>query len=495
MDSLSESVQLHDKYQFELKFTYPLDRARESTEYHVETYMFIPNNLCVNATTYPREDFFNDMQKYIRFKTPAVLLRVLDQGESSPLAKLAAALKALAERGPGGGAPGDCEERLKMFCSILKSALRDEESFLESSKGDANFPALVGNYLKAARETLAKFRGLKILAQAPTVDPRAIKMFELADEFASVTASKYLSRLALFLKGIGDEELRREAIAIIDAETVHRAESQWPSVLKEGSDNEDYLYREGVLKKIMASVLFLKTSTKREGRFLEQMIFGLAAGVAMAFATFVAFYSRTVIAIQDFSLSFFLVLVVAYMFKDRIKEISRNYLSAKIRERLCDYRTDICNALDRKVGVCKESFSFIPESKVPPVVRRLRNKDYIAELENGCLGEDVLLSRKSIQLLSKGCERIFGEFNVDGVVDIMRFNVRAFLEKMDNPAKELPMASEGEIKHVKGKRVYHVNLIIKYGMEGREDSYRRFRLVLARNGIKRIESVPVPAAV
>ena len=492
MESFSESVQLHDKYQFEVKFTYPLDRRRESTEYHVETYMFIPNNLCVNDSTYSREEFFNDMQKYIRFKTPASLLRVLDQGDASPLAKLAATMKALAERSDADAAR-DYEERLKMFCSILKSAMRDEESFIERSRDDANFKELASNYLHVACELTTKFRSLKISVQAPTVDLRLLKLFELADEFISITVCKYFARLALFLKGLGEDALRSEAVAAIDAETLHRASNMQPSVPKEGSDNEEYLYREGVLKKIMASVLFLRTSTKREGKFLEQMLFGLAAGLAMAFATFIAFYSRAVIAIQDFSLSFFLILVVAYMFKDRIKEVTRNYMSAKLRERLYDYRTDIYNALDRKVGVCKESFSFIPESKVPAQIAKLRNKDYFAELENGCLGEDVIQARKSIRLFSKGCERIFSDFNVDGVVDIMRFNVRGFLEKMDNPSRDIPIASGGEVATVKGRRVYHINLIIRYGMEGCEDSFRRFRLVLSRNGIRRIEQLQSPA--
>ncbi|MDD3155111.1 MAG: hypothetical protein PHS41_09600, partial [Victivallaceae bacterium] len=39
---------------------------------------------------------------------------------------------------------------------------------------------------------------------------------------------------------------------------------------------------------------------------------------------------------------------------------------------------------------------------------------------------------------------------------------------------------------VNGKRVYHVNIVIRYGMEGRSDQYARYRVVLSRNGIKRI---------
>jgi hypothetical protein len=72
MENFSESVELHDKYQFEVKFTYPVDSVSEKLEYNVETFFFIPNNLCVNSSSYSREDFFHDMQKHIRFKTPSV---------------------------------------------------------------------------------------------------------------------------------------------------------------------------------------------------------------------------------------------------------------------------------------------------------------------------------------------------------------------------------------------------------------------------------------
>lgn len=492
MESFSESVELHDKYQFEVKFTYPLDKTRPLTEYHVESFMFIPNNLCVNKRTYSREEFFNDMQKYIRFKTPAVQLRVMDQGESSPLAKLAATMERLANGG-GAEAAKDYEERLKMFCSIMKSALRDGGSFLEKSKDDPNFKTLVENYLSVSAEIIGRLRDLKLSIQTPTVEQRHLKMYQLVDEFISLTVNKYRYRLMLFLGTLGTEpaaELKAKTIAAIRAEIEHRAANMYPSIPREDSDNEEMIYRESALKKIMASILFLKTCTQREGVLLEQIIFGFAAGLAMAFATGVAFLSRNFA--QDFSLTFFIVLVVSYMFKDRMKEMSRGYLYSKLRDRMYDLRTDVYSALDRKVGVCKESFNFVHESALPPEVRKLRNKDYISELENGCLGEDIIQSRKMIKLYSGECSNIFSDFDVDGVVDIMRFNIRGFLEKMDNPAKELYMpASSGDwIVKIKGRRVYHINMIIKYGMEGCEDIYRRFRLVVSRNGVRRIEELP-----
>jgi hypothetical protein len=377
-----------------------------------------------------------------------------------------------------------------MFCSILKSALRDEAAFLERSKGDPNFEELSWNYLRDINELLAKFRQLKIIVQAPTVEPRLLKLFELADEFASMAVEKRLVRFALFLKSEPRwEELRGEALGIVDAETSRRAAVNPNSVIRPDSDNEQFLYRESVLKKVMASILFLRTSAQREGVLLEQMLFGFAAGVAMAFATFVAFYSRTVASIQDLSVGFFLVLVVSYMFKDRIKELFRNYLSGKLRTFLCDYRTDIFSSLDRKVGICRESFNFIPESKLPKGMAKLRNKDYVAELDNGCLGEDIIHARKGVRLFPKACARILEGFSVDGVVDIMRFNIRRFLEKMDNPGQDLLYVSGGELVEAKGRRVYHVNLIIKYGMPGHEDRFKLFRLILSRNGIRRIEEL------
>ena len=79
MNNVQEKIEIHDRYQFEIKYTYPLNQELPETDYLVETFIFIPNNLGVNADSYTKHDFYSDLQKYIRFKTPVFPIR-LDWG-------------------------------------------------------------------------------------------------------------------------------------------------------------------------------------------------------------------------------------------------------------------------------------------------------------------------------------------------------------------------------------------------------------------------------
>lgn len=77
MQEVYETVKIHDKYQYEAKFTYPLDRRRDTNEYQVDTYVFLPNNLYINKRTYSADDFYGDLHKYIRLRTPVVHLEFM----------------------------------------------------------------------------------------------------------------------------------------------------------------------------------------------------------------------------------------------------------------------------------------------------------------------------------------------------------------------------------------------------------------------------------
>lgn len=151
--------------------------------------------------------------------------------------------------------------------------------------------------------------------------------------------------------------------------------------IEEDADNEILIFRQGVLKKYIGSVLFLDTQRESEGKFLEQILVGGAAGLAMVFATLVAFYAQK--EFGNFTLPLFALLVASYIFKDRIKELSRIYFVNKLNKYRFDHKTDIFGDEGKRVGTCKEAINFVPEYKLPRKIRTFRKKNILRKFKTG----------------------------------------------------------------------------------------------------------------
>ncbi len=494
MYKFSESFTQHDKYQLELKFNYPASEKQKLNAYSVDAYIFLPNSLDVNSSTYTQTDFYTDVRDYIRLKTPALRLSEIGAGDASPLALLAAGIRELADNAPGG--LDHYTKRLKMFSSIMKSSLRDEAEEVVTQLTAASGKNTFRQYLADADAILHRFRLLEKQLLAAEPPAAAVELFHHADEFLSININKHRYQLWFALKDsplAWKSDAQKKLVALCRGEIAYRKHRRYPSVPAVEGDNEELVYREGVLKKAMASVLFLNTATRKDGVLLENMIFGFAAGLAMTFAALIAYFTRDIL-MREFSIVVLLVLVLAYMGKDRIKELSKAYLYQKARRFMYDYKIKMYDASGREVGECREGFRFIRENEVPEVVTKIRHREYLSRLENGCFGEQVMLSRRRVKLKAEVRREFAGDFEIEGIVDIMRLNVRKFLTKMDNPERPVfvPDEERDTVHVVRGKRVYHVNIVMHYSMEGHEDRYTRYRLILSRNGIKGINYVGEP---
>ncbi len=237
----------------------------------------------------------------------------------------------------------------------------------------------------------------------------------------------------------------------------------------------------------MESVLFLDTHTRRDGRLTEQLIYSLAAGIAMLVATAAAFFSRH--RFGDWSYAFLAVLIISYMFKDRIKDILKIYLSGKIRRFFFDYKKNIF-AGKNKIGRCRERFGFIGQGKIPTTIKQARHISHLTEIENDWLKEEVIKYTRHIKLWVKNFQQAYQTYSISGVNDIIRINIVEFLHKMANPKKKLYLLTPNGYKRIYGERVYHLNLILKYNLK-EVSLLRRYRIILNKNGIKRIEEVLV----
>lgn len=488
---MKATVSIHDRYQAELKISYSLPRDCRSSVYELDLYMFAPENLGINAETYTKQRFYADLQTRIRLKTPSVALNRLVANKASALDQLRASLEAVAVQSRN-DPPADYEKQIKLFCCLARSAIRDSVVYVQGIPHAEDRERLVSQYVESVRELAAAYRELRAILQTPGVGTRTLDLYFFGDEYISLLIEDYTS-LMVDMASTPEAALSPEGkellLGVIRDEVQYRRARKYPSIADTETDNETLMFRKSVLKKFVASTLFLDTEVKKAGRLLEQSLFGLAAAVAMIFATTVAFVSQSLYG--ALTLPVFIALVVSYVFKDRLKDVLRYYWSRRIARHLFDHTTRIHDAARNTVGTCKESFEFMAGTKVPHDIHHLRDRQHITEIENGWMGEQILLYRKRVRLYPRRVRRILTNHAIEGLNDIIRFNVQEFLRKMDDPKKELLVMDDEGLLPVKGTRVYHLNLVLRLEHNG-ACSCTRHRLVMNRKGIRRIEQVSGP---
>lgn len=500
---IQQAVVPHDRYQIELKLDYELFDSTQ-THYRVETYIFVPRTLSITRGTYTKKQFYRDIQNYIRLKTPTLILRDFCESPHSPLYTV----RRIIEQTGWVTDPNHVEpliEQCKLLASTLKSAIREHidhlRKHLELTSTEASYQLLIENlvteFLVETEKISRDYQTLFAEFSLPNVDEHILAGYVFTDESISLLIEEGLIELwqiALpHLDNNHNEDLEEQFIRRVEAETVYRKGRGYPSILTEEGDNEDYQYRASVLKKYASSVLFLSTDLQREGRQLEHMAQALAAGIAMIFATAAAFYFQA--EYGNFTAPFFAALVVGYMFKDRIKEVGRRLFLEQLHTYLYDRRIAIYTQDGHhKLGVLREKVSFIHEGDLPRRIREARNSDQLVQVDNESSGENVICYTKDIVLHAKSIREIFGETaKITGLNDIIRYDIRSLLTKMDDPIHSRLMLKEGKLQPVSVHKVYHVNLVTKYASKipDKDKIYKRHRLVLNRTGIKRIEQVSV----
>ncbi len=487
---IEEEIRIRDRFQFEIKLNYQLQQNKPKTQYQIDAYIFIPQSLRVNRVTYSKDTFYKDLQSYIRFKTPTLSLRDIASDEVGPIGALSTSIQALI-RNQNDDTIEEYELRVKLFSGITKTALRDMVQLIEVTEDAQDRERMLQDYIKGVAGVVAAYRELRADLLQPSVSDAVRRIYAFGDEYLSLMIESHSYQLLEILQQSGGSKPNKPnkgLLGIISQELAYRKSRQYPSIPKAKSDNEQLIFRRNVLKKYTDSVLFLNASRQPSGQALEQSLFGLAAGVSMFFATVVHFYSQSVYG--ALSIPVFLALVIGYIFKDRIKELMRMYFSRKVLSGLFDHKTQIYRGLKDRIGYCRESFNFIAEEKIPQQVMQLRARDHITEIESEWLQEDVAFYRKRTELISKAIENAYQDLEISGVNDIMRFNISAFVKRSGDPGKDLFVLKKDGYQKIRGERVYHLNMIIKYQGDDRTH-YKRFRIILNRKKIKRIETVSI----
>ena len=488
------SASVHDNSQIELTFDYTATRSEAGAElredarprFAVDLFLVAPAALDLDAETYPKDRFLADLTHRMRLHAP--LLKGFKEGRVSALDRY---LKLDLDFGTKERLVPRVVQQTKLFANYFNFRLK--QVFV----GNQPRPGL--KYTRDLADTVAlldtfRERYADPLRQPSLLYDDAVRDAVLRVEaYLSDRARSALSRVALAGK--------RKALRALVRE-VEQDVTQGP-LLDEEDDRavERYFHRYGQLKKYVAEVLYLNRVEIHRDRLYRNLIAATGAGIAALFAETARYYNTAASGTTDFGfrVAFFLGLaVLAYVFKDRLKDLSKEYFGRRVMRAIPDRDSELwLDYINRfgdksrvRIAGHHEFVHHIRSHQLPSDVAYVWERGGSADLG---IDRDVLWYAKTTWLLPDALDEL--EFGTVSVKDILRLDVSSFLSHLDNPLKELALydSEEGSVV-VEAPKVYHLDLVLRMerrhvGVEGDEGDIRLevVRVVLDKNGIVRLE--------
>ncbi|MGE4266280.1 MAG: hypothetical protein AB7F25_02480 [Deferribacterales bacterium] len=439
------NIRVHNSKSIEMKLEYVPAGAPDRSDYQIDLFLFFPNNMGVNESTYEKKHFYQDLSRNIRLKTPDFYLnnyykRLKHFDDTSNVAM----------RSPS------CEYMYKKFVCGYRAMLRNHTLNIT----DASTQDEVGLLLEHVEKNRNIFRKLRKKHDG-------IEMFTLGDEFTSVVTNIYLVRLYDRLSAS-----HREMIADTIREELHYRQEHYPqSTAGDDEQNEKLINRYEWLKNYFYTILHLTAKRKKADTATTVFVYAAAAGLSMVFATVIAFWAQQ--RYGNFTMPFFAALVLGYMFKDRIKESSRAYLRKKFSAHIYDFETRIYESSKKHaMGKTYEKSAFITVKDLP------------AYAVNGYdPADNIIRFSKKVRINHRKIKEVI-DGEIDGVTDIMRLNVRRFISGLEEPLTLVYSVSDTNLEKKYVEKTYDMNIILRVAGKDGEAVIRGVLTVSAR-GIKR----------
>lgn len=479
-----------DRNSVEIKTKYKIDRSAGVTNsYTLRFYLFFPNAFGINPGTYDQRSFLRQLRAYLRFDTPRFTIdELLDPlSDWSPLVRLQKIVRT--DR-----IVGDEIDRnrfiyeSKLLGCVYKSLLRDYTHKMNDS------PGLVDDgTIKKIHDVVRRFRRTRDDLAQRDPDAALMQHADMIDEHLSLLLSRYLVLLLHERDQNEEESVGSKRIAkTVQKEEQYRQSRKYPSVsslIRSERQFEEYVYREKMLKKYATEALFFEVSRTNTAKRTEHILYAIAAGIAMFVATGIAFIGQQ--RYGSLTTSLFVLLVVGYMVKDRVKDLFRDILTRSMGSfftvRKIVIRDRKQSRRHRRIAVLHERIGFRHEAQLPEAVVEARNRGHFERVLFASEYEYTLLYAKKIRLNSRTIAALHNR--VDAVADINVLDLRPFLQNLGAQYGVVPL-DEGkrQLRPRVVKRVYHLNMILEYESSS-GTTVQRYRLIVDGQGIKRIESV------
>lgn len=507
-------LEVHDHEQLALEIRHAPGSATAGGTHDVELFLFIPQNVGLTAANYPSVDFYNDLTTYLRIDLPELGLEALRANARSPL-------QGLAVLGHGQGPPDRMGIAVQLFghefteairherkrlCSLLRASTYYETTHPQEAAGPDRtwHDELLGGVrelaatsraaldrLRAAKHTFSPFR---------RVAPDVWEVFQQTDEYTSLFLDDELATLAheLFARpelfdGSGwTTRVLHELSTCAATEARYRQAQGFVNLeATPGTNREYFLYRRSILKKAVQEALWVDTRRRKADSYLRNAAGMVAAGLAATWALIAQLPARFFSLSPLAQMLMFVLPVVAYIMKDRIKEVTKEWMIRRLRA--YDQETELVGSqlarsgLGSLRGTLREKVSFLDRAPDDVLAIRKRGR-WIASVRIG--GEAVLWYRRKLEIITPQQQpRSTGEL---ALRQIIRLNLRHFMTRLDERdqiVQHYEPSIGGFATHEIAK-VYHLNVVARIGGPGQEAHLGRWCVVLSREGIERIEATP-----
>jgi len=498
MKTFSSDIRIHSTNHLEIKTSIPVDEPGKE-KYYLQLYIFSPAQLNLTKKSYVQPGSFqSDINVHTRFSSPNLTLENLTSSGSSlsPLKRIRTILDTVPMLSEDderkiiyeiqtlmNNYRTDMKNSVRILVRELKKKSKAAAAEETCSKKIRQKTASIKKILDEYRDLYTSFLDARISEELRTA-------FAWGDETLSIITT---DTLVSFLRIVNSYNLPgnigSQIIQQAKNEELYKKGQNYITFFDSHKENvgETILYRRGMLKKWSQSALYINSEESKTPRRVGHIIAGFAAASAMAFAVLATIFAQQLFV--ENTLPWAMLIILTYVFKDRIKEILKDILGKFLPRLVADNITRFRDpATLEKTGNAKEHFSALRLKEIPARIHSLRYEKP-NPFRKLLPEENVLLYSRYIKIDSKKLRA--NHSRLSAVNEIIRVRIDNWLKEMDDPEETLYRIRNEKVVKVRGEKVYHLHLVLNLQTKKSSipEELIHCKLIMNRKGLLRIEPV------
>lgn len=207
------------------------------------------------------------------------------------------------------------------------------------------------------------------------------------------------------------------------------------------------------------------------GLIREQIAFSISAFLSMLLTTLVVFYFQ--MGYGTFSFAVLMAFCVSYIFKDRFKELFRNYVAKKMGKGKFSVKSALIDSEQNTVGHCYDLAEFtVPDEDI----LNIRGKGKFTKKEE----DEVVIYYKKKYDIHNNFLNDFSQLR-----DTMNINFNTLLELLPDITLRYASMEKGGLVKRKFPMLHDLNIIVR--LNGKK--IERYRLKVSHSNIEKLELV------